>query len=771
MAEVRRATFELEGLETQQILRFEATERLSEPYEIRIEVRDVDVAFDVAGALGKDATLTLEQDGLAPRRFPGVVWGARSPDGERGDARDTTLELTIRPALSVMGLNQSTRIFQNKSVPEILEELLDAGLGPLERAFSNELGGTYAPREYCVQYQESDLDFVQRLMAEEGIFYSFDFADGHERLVLHDANVTLVELEDPELAFVPDEGGVTLARGITEFARRRRATTNAIALHDWDWTGPRSITAAGEGESVFPALESYEHGHGRCLTITGYDDGVKRYQTENSSAQARVRLEEKQVSQDIGIGRSGVVELSPGLKLTLSGHPGLGMDGEYALTEVVHRLHPESDGGRSQYIADFVCIPADVPFRPAPRPKPIIHSVQTANVVGPSGEEIHTDGHGRIAVQFHWDREGANDEHSSCWIRVRQAWAGDGWGFLFVPRIGMEVVVSFMGGDPDRPLVTGCVYNGDHPPPYSLPDEKTKSTIKTNSSKGGGGFNEYRFEDKSGSEQIFIHAQKDFNEIVEACHTTTVGGNQTNKVQGNQTQDIGDWQKENVDIDQDMHVIGKRTVTVGGKFKEDIDTGEDRTVTGGSTEQIKSGELRMIVGPSTETVSGSETRTVHGGLAEGVIGTFVRDVTGDAKLVADAAYTKTVTGALTVTTPGTMKFDAKAGVIIDAAGPVTATGGPFLEVITPVETKMAQTKKQWGVLKINAYGAKASDTTTSYSFVGTSKSATGAKAEAIAVKIDVGALKFDGAGFTAEAVVLFTGRGASKKKNTGSWIK
>ena len=211
----------------------------------------------------------------------------------------------------------------------------------------------------------------------------------------------------------------------------------------------------------------------------------------------------------------------------------------------------------------FECIPLDTPFRPDRRTdKPVIPSIQTAVVTGPAGEEIHVDEHGRIKVHFHWDRVGALDENSSCWIRVEQAWAGPSWGFWWVPRIGMEVVIHFVDGDPDRPLATGCVYNGANLLPYELPAEKTKSTIKSNSTPGGGGSNELRFEDKAGSEEIYAHAQKDYNEVVENDHNTLVHHDQTITVDNDQTQTIHVNQTETVNGNQVMTVDGNRTVVV-----------------------------------------------------------------------------------------------------------------------------------------------------------------------------------------------------------------
>src|SRR3990172_8263092 len=237
----------------------------------------------------------------------------------------------------------------------------------------------------------------------------------------------------------------------------------------------------------------------------------------------------------------------------------------YVITSLSHSARQgyatEDTISEFSYVNSFKCIPFDVPYRPPRRtPKPVVEGVQSAIVVGPSGEEIYTDEHGRVKVQFHWDREGKKDDKSSCWIRVSQLWAGTGWGAMYIPRIGQEVIIDFLEGDPDCPIIIGRVYHGINKPPYELPGEKTKSTIKSDSSKGGSGSNELRFEDKKGNEEIYIHAQKDQNILVEAAETHTVGAD--------------------------------RTVHVKGHFKETIDSGEDRTVTAGSKETIAGGETR-----------------------------------------------------------------------------------------------------------------------------------------------------------------------------------
>jgi len=258
-------------------------------------------------------------------------------------------------------------------------------------------------------------------------------------------------------------------------------------------------------------------------------------------------------------------------------------------------------------------------FRPpCVTPEPVVQGPQTALVVGPSGEEIHTDEHGRIKVQFHWDRKGKKDQDSSCWMRVGQLWASSGWGSMWIPRIGMEVIVDFLEGDPDQPIVTGCVYNGANKPPYALPGEKTKSTIKSNSSKGGGGSNEMRFEDKKGSEEIYIHAQKDRNLVIEHDETKKVGNDRTKDVGHNQTITIGNDEKTEVKHDRTETVGNNETITINANRTETVQKEETITINGGRTENVAKDESITIGGGRTENVSKDESITISGGRTENV---------------------------------------------------------------------------------------------------------------------------------------------------------
>jgi type VI secretion system secreted protein VgrG len=340
---------------------------------------------------------------------------------------------------------------------------------------------------------------------------------------------------------------------------------------------------------------------------------------------------------------------------------------DYVLASIDHEAsQPWTKDSEFAYTNRFTCIPFDVPFRPARRiPKPFVRGAQTAIVVGPSGEEIYTDEHGRVKVQFHWDRQGKKDEDSSCWIRVSQVWAGGGWGAIHIPRIGQEVIVDFLEGDPDRPIITGRVYNASQTPPYGLPANATQSGIKSRSSKGGSAdnYNEIRMEDKKGAEQILVHAERNMDTSVEVDESLDVGGNRKVHVKGSFT--------ENIDTGETRTVNAGAKETINGGMTQTINGGEIRTVNGGVTESINGGETRTINGGATETIVGGETRTVSGGLTETING----------------AFTQTSSSGATISSPGAITIKGDGGVNIIAAGGtrivdvlLSSIGGSRIEV-------------------------------------------------------------------------------------------
>jgi type VI secretion system secreted protein VgrG len=665
------------------IERVHIEEALDETYRAELEIVVEQEDADVTQLLGQNCVIRIERTPLE-RKLCGLIHEVHEGIGDeraRAHAR-----IVVAPALALLRLRRNTRMFQEKTVPEILEAVLNDGLGPYSREISVELEETYEAREYCLQYQESDLDFVHRLMEEEGIGYTFTHDGDKEVLVLFDKNETC-----PVLETFPPGGLLELhatnlniadKEPILQFHRYHRPTTTSVVIRDHEWTRSELYVEGEERglDELGVDREVYEHGLDRKLAIGGYDAGARKYQKEDSAGQAKIRREAHVGRALVGFGSSRVVCMRPGTTFEVASHPDMPLVGRYLLTKVVQSGHcePGADAAGTVYENLFECIPAHIAHRPVRRtPRPTIEGIQTAVVTGPSGEEIHVDEHGRIKVQFHWDRENPADETSSCWVRVKQEWAGSGWGFWWVPRMGMEVVVHFIDGDPDRPLVTGAVYNANNALPYALPDEKTKSTIKSNKSIGGGGFNELRFEDKAGSEEIYTHAQKDYNEVVEHDHNTLVHANQTNEVDGDQDQTVHGNQDERVDGTQDMSVGGNRTVHVEGNFDEKVDGTETRHVAGAVSETFGASETRSIAADVTEDISASETRTISAAQSETITGSRTQTISGSGTQTIGAALTETVTGGITQLTTASYTLTAVGGNTINTPASLvwTALGG------------------------------------------------------------------------------------------------
>ncbi|PRQ10249.1 type VI secretion system Vgr family protein [Enhygromyxa salina] len=668
----------------------ELSERFNEPYQLRLELRTQDPHAEAIAMLGASVVVTVERGSLQ-RELCGIV---ESVEDGTNQADHVVATLTVVPALVALGHRKTSRIFQDMTIPDILAAVLSEGLDPYERSVNTDfLTGDYSPQEYTVQYRETDLDFVDRLMEEYGIVYCFKHADteiltliddpsGYEDLISHGN-------DDGVLPVVLRGDGAGMGENIHAFRResKLRPSVARTAVYDWLAPGPAQLVendtvsdlGFANGAELGPEREDYEHEE--PSTLYGYR--TEGLDTAAVESQVRLRRVVHQRDATRSIGMSTATGLSPGMKFELLDHPTPNLDGQYLVISVEHNagnyMRTDAEGSaQDSYNNRFECVPIDLEWRPARRtPRPRIHSMQTATVVGPAGEEIHTDEHGRIKVQFHWDRGGESDENASCFIRVVQPWAGNGWGFVFLPRIGMEVTVTFLDGDPDRPMVTGCVYNGANATPYPLPDDKTKSTIKSASSPGGGGFNELRLEDAAGSEEIYIHAQKDFNEVVLNDHNTTVGNNQTNNVDVDQTQTVHGNQSETVDGNQDMTVGGNRTVHVVGDFEETVDATETRTVTGDVTETFAASETRDIAADQTETIGGSVTHTITGGVTDKITGSLSQTIVGGVSVTTPATYDVTAAAGVTITSGAAMKLVAPAGLTMVAPGGTTTVDSFF----------------------------------------------------------------------------------------------
>jgi len=551
---------------------FWGTEGLSELYHFTLDFCSDNAAVEFDAVVGQRCVLRI-QSAEGSRYVNGIVRRfARTGEANRL----TYYRAEIVPLHWLLTKRIRSRIYQahncpDMTVPGIIKKVFETA-GIPEDAYRLALEGSYAAREYVVQYRESDLDFISRLMEHEGIFYFFEHtADGHV-MVIGDSGVahTVSEL-NAETPFREPVGLVPEQDREVVFGLRdaQEIQIGAVCLEDYDFKRP--------------ALELRSEIKGEKNTSLEFSDFPGEYIEKSIGQQyARVRLEEFAAGRQVIEMDATTRGLTPGHKFSLIEHPVEALNREYLITHVTHRgRQPQSAAEEAagapglQYEANLRTIPSEVPYRPPRKtPKPVILGSQTALVTGPDGEEIYTDEYGRVKVQFHWDLEGEHDENSSCFVRVSQNFAGGQYGMQFLPRVGQEVIVSFLEGNPDQPIITGRVYNADNKPPYG-PDDKTKSTIKTRSSPGGGGFNELRFDDKKDNEQVFLHAQRNLDvraknnkyETIEKDSHRIVQGNAKAKVDGDDHFKAGGNQMIDIGGNQSLSVGGNQAVSAGGNFE------------------------------------------------------------------------------------------------------------------------------------------------------------------------------------------------------------
>jgi len=599
---------------------FNGHEELSRPFSFQLQLVCDNDAIAAADLVGKPISWKVVLPDESPRQFHGRVNRFfAGPSMGRG-LRNYRAEVV--PWLWFLTRATDCRIYQNKSVPDIIEDVFR------RYNFSDfelNLSGTYPVREYCVQYRESAFQFVSRLMEEEGIFYTFTFAEDAHMLVLADGTSAYIDAEaHAEVEYRPEMNDSEV---VTTWEREYAFITGKAATTDYNFLTPSTdLLSATDTTVSLTGIATFEQ----------FDYPGRHAATDRGSALARVRIEELEATYDTIRGSSRCSSFRPGAKFTLQNHPT--DNGNYAFQVVTHSATdpniPGVSSGIDTYSNSFQCLPAAVVFRPQRlTPMPRVAGPQSALIVGPSGAEIHTDEHGRVKVQFPWDRIGEKNEASSCWVRVSEAWAGKNWGAVFLPRIGQEVLVEFLNGDPDQPIVTGRVYNAENMPPYALPDNATQSGIKTRSTAGGDAetFNELRFEDKKDNEDIYFHAQKDFHRVVEndddlqVLHdqSITVTNNRTLTVkEGNETITIEQGNRERtVKTGNDTLNVdtGNRAVTVKtGNDTHNVDTGNRAVIvkTGNDTHTVKTGNREVLVelGNDTLTVkAGNQTVKVDAG--------------------------------------------------------------------------------------------------------------------------------------------------------------
>ncbi|EPG3442024.1 type VI secretion system spike protein VgrG1a [Pseudomonas aeruginosa] len=539
--------------------RMEGREELGRLFAYELHLVSENPNLPLEQLLGKPMSLSLELPGGSRRFFHGIV--ARCSQ-VAGHGQFAGYQATLRPWPWLLTRTSDCRIFQNQKVPDIIKQVFrDLGFSDFEDALSR----SYREWEYCVQYRETSFDFVSRLMEQEGIYYWFRHEQSRHILVLSDAYGA--HQSPPNYASVPYYPPTLEQRERDHFYdwhMAREVQSGSLSLNDYDFQRPgarlevRSNIARSHAAADYPL----------------YDYPGEYVQSQDGEQYARTRIEALQARYERVRLRGRARGLGSGHLFKLSGYPREDQNREYLVVgaeyRVVQELYETGGGGvGAQFESELDCIDAGQAYRPLPTtPLPIVRGPQTAVVVGPKGEEIWTDQYGRVKVHFHWDRHDQSNENSSCWIRVSQAWAGKNWGSMQIPRIGQEVIVSFLEGDPDRPIITGRVYNAEQTVPYELPANATQSGMKSRSSKGGtpANFNEIRMEDKKGAEQLYIHAERNQDNLVENDASLSVGHDRNKSIGHDELARIGNNRTRAVKLNDTLLVGGAKSDSVTGTY-------------------------------------------------------------------------------------------------------------------------------------------------------------------------------------------------------------
>jgi type VI secretion system secreted protein VgrG len=572
-----------------QVLSFTGSEGISQAYRFDLELISENPDIDLEKLLHKQAFLAFDRQGSGVH---GQIYRVAQGDAGKRLSRYT---VALVPQLQYLHHRTNQRIFQQMSAPKIIAKILEEH-GIQSDVYRFQLSQPCPDRDYCVQYDETDLHFVQRLCEEEGVHYHFQHSTSGHVLVFGDGQTAFPILGQPT-AYVQGSGMVADEPVIKNFNVRLATRTGRVTRRDYDFEKPNLQLEAAckpHGDITGPDLEDYDY-PGRFLTRA-------RANLLSQRAIERHRADYQQAE-----GRGDQTTLLSGHFLKLSDHPRQEWNDLWLLTRLTHEgKQPQvleesvtSDTGTRKddfhqgYRNRFLATPWDVFYRPALKhPKPRVLGSQTAVVTGPKGEEIHCDQYGRVKVQFFWDREGLADDKTSCWLRVSSGWAGDRYGGIAIPRIGMEVLVTFLEGDPDQPLISGCLYHRANPVPYPLPANKTRTVFKTLSSPGGSGFNELRIEDKKGAEQIFLHAQRDWDENIENDQKIRVGNERHDTVEKNTYTELKAEEHRTTHADRKVEVRMDDHLTVAQN--QHVKLGTAQLVSAGREIHLKAGEKIVI---------------------------------------------------------------------------------------------------------------------------------------------------------------------------------
>lgn len=628
--------------------------------------------------LGDNLTVELELEDGQLRYFNGYVSHFTYLGTEGSHARYLA---KVCPWLWFLTRSTDCRIFQNKTVPEIVREVFQAY--PTAE-FDDRLSGGYQPRVYCVQYRETDFDFVSRLMEFEGISYFFEHENGKHTLVLSDDTSahSMVPGYDEIPYFSRDDRSRRERDHIYDWRMQAHVEPGQITLQSFDYLKPKADLM-----SVTASPREHREAEGEIYDYPGCYTELDRGETLT-----QIRLDERHCEhlRTFGAGTAG--GLVSGHLFSLKQYPRQDQNIEYMVVRVEHEIWSEAyrsespDADNEVYLGRFEAMPSSLRFRPRQStPKPIVQGPQTAIVTGKAGEEIWTNEHGCVKVQFHWDRDGKLDENTSCWVRVSQAWAGAGFGGIHIPRIGQEVIVDFLEGDPDKPMITGRVYNALTTVPYGLPGSATQSGIKSNSSKGGGGSNELRFEDKAGAEEVYLHAQKDEKIVVENDKTEDVLHDETISITNDRTETVGNNETLTVVADRTRDVGGNETVTISKSRADTVMIAEDRKVLGLQNQFVGAVRAVEVIGGQAHAVFIYDTWKVAGYRSVDVSQNDSLDVGGNHSVSITKNQTVGVDGNQTVS----VKKDQ--GVTITGARSLTVSKGRTTSVTEDDSTTVGKT--------------------------------------------------------------------------------
>ena len=620
---------------------FEGGEYISDLFEFQIEAISENLTIKPDSIVGKTGTVTIQDE--QKRVFHGYVRSFSCGEIQSNNLR--MYKMVMVPWLWFLSKTNNHRIFQNKNTKEIVSQIFqDLGFTDFDFRAS---GGK--KREYCIQHNESDLNFVSRLLEEEGIAYYFKHEASKHQLVIVDQKNAYDDVAQTDLEY---SNGSSNKEQVTRWEHQHQFKKGQWSLSDYNFKEPmKKLYSNTKTISKFANNSSFEH----------YEYG-DMYELASGDELVKFRMDAEEANIDTVVGTCDCSTFTAGGKFKIAKHENAAEKGAYILTAVYHRAFDTTyfsgQNGGTGYSNNFYCIPDKVHFRPQRvHHKPTMRGPQSAIVTGPSGEEIYVDDLGRVKVQFYWDREGKKDENTTCFIRVIQSWSGAQWGTSFIPRIGHEVIVDFIDGDPDRPIITGSVYNGKNKPPF---DSKTKSGIRTRSTKSGSASNcnELIFDDKKDAEQIFIHAEKNMDTEVENDETLTVDHDRTKTIKNNESSSIGNNRSKSVGNNEDESIGKNKSISVGDSHTESI--GKNMSLSVGKNISIDIAENH------TESIGKNMTIGIAKDLRETVDGQYVENVTKDYSLKA-----KTIT--MTADDQITLKTGS-ASIVMKKNGDITISG-------------------------------------------------------------------------------------------------